>query len=169
MRVQPYFSAASNVAPKAERVPRNATGISFSRWKSRRRNIVMSVATRLKVLVSCMNRAVRTRGTGHLRERFSGVIALGDQRGNSCLHRHGFGLYDSIHRRRGLPLPWRQDLLRPAVGKRQMQRLVEIVQGSTLRVPGEDPAARLCVGRETCLGEGLDVLVDHRCRYTELF
>ena len=31
--VQPYLSAASKVAPKAERVPRNAAGISFSQVK----------------------------------------------------------------------------------------------------------------------------------------
>jgi hypothetical protein len=61
-----YLSAASKVAPSAERVPRNACGISFSRWKSRRRINAMSVLTRLKVLVSCIKRAVRTRGTAHL-------------------------------------------------------------------------------------------------------
>ena len=59
--VQPYLSAASKVAPSAERVPRNAAGISLSRWKSRRRDSAMSVCTRLNVLVSCMKRAVRTR------------------------------------------------------------------------------------------------------------
>ena len=62
----PYLSAASKVAPSAEREPRNACGISFSRWKSRRRINAMSVLTRLKVLVSCIKRAVRTRGTAHL-------------------------------------------------------------------------------------------------------
>src|SRR5229473_4973380 len=63
MRVQPYLSAASKVAPSAERVPRNAAGISLSRWKSRRRHSAISVFCRLKVLVSCINRPVRTRFT----------------------------------------------------------------------------------------------------------
>src|SRR5579862_7539388 len=61
MRVQPYLSAASKVAPSADLVPRNAAGISLSRWKSRRRHSAMSVFCTLKVLVSCMNRPVRTR------------------------------------------------------------------------------------------------------------
>src|SRR5712691_7891887 len=64
IRVQPYLSAASKVAPRAERVPRNAAGISLSRWKSRRRHSAMSVRCTLNVLVSCMNRPVRTRFTG---------------------------------------------------------------------------------------------------------
>src|ERR1700693_5120547 len=63
MRVQRYLSAASKVAPKAERVPRNAAGISLSRWKLRRRHIAMSVFCTLKVLVSCMTRPLRTRFT----------------------------------------------------------------------------------------------------------
>src|SRR5579885_193767 len=62
-RVQPKRSAASKVAPSAERVPRNAAGISLARWKSRRRHSAMSVRMRLNVLVSCMNRPVRTRAT----------------------------------------------------------------------------------------------------------
>src|SRR5580704_4765156 len=62
-RVQPYLSAASKVAPSAERVPRNTAGISFPLWKSRRRHSARSVLTMLKVLVSCMNRPVRTRFT----------------------------------------------------------------------------------------------------------
>src|SRR6478672_4873877 len=61
IRVQPYLSAASKVAPSAERVPRNAAGISLTRWKSRRRHSAMSVRWTLNVLVSCMNRPVRTR------------------------------------------------------------------------------------------------------------
>src|SRR6266853_465356 len=63
IRTQPCLSAASKVAPKAERVPRNATGISLSRWKSRRRHSAMSVRCTLNVLVSCMNRPVKTRFT----------------------------------------------------------------------------------------------------------
>src|SRR5437764_4980789 len=63
IKVQPNLSAASKVAPRAERVPRNAAGISLSRWKSRRRHSAMSVFCTLKVLVSCMNRPVRTRVT----------------------------------------------------------------------------------------------------------
>src|SRR6266568_1224089 len=78
MRVQPYLSAASNVAPSAERVPRNAAGISLSRWKSRRRHSAMSVLCRLKVLVSCINRPVRTRFTARNSFPAPGISLRGD-------------------------------------------------------------------------------------------
>jgi hypothetical protein len=61
IRVQPNFSAASRLPPIAERVPRYAPGISLPRKKPLARKAAISVGTRLKVLVSCMMRAVRTR------------------------------------------------------------------------------------------------------------
>src|SRR5579859_4740109 len=78
MRVQPYLSAASKVAPSADLVPRNAAGISLSRWKSRRRHSAMSVFCRLKVLVSCMNRPVRTRFTAANSFPHPGISWRGD-------------------------------------------------------------------------------------------
>src|SRR6516164_3598521 len=167
-RVQPNLSAAWKVAPRAERVPRKAAGISFSRWKSRRRTIAISVGTRLKVLVSCMNRAVRTRATRHLHSRVSVVGSLGDQRVDRHPHRRGFGLDDPTHRRRHLPLPRGRDLVRPTAGERQAQGSIEIVQGGGFRAPGEHPLSRLGVRGKAGLGQRLDVLVDDRRRHAEL-
>ena len=91
-----------------------------------------------------------------------GCDGVGEQRGYRHLHRGGLGLDDPIHRRRHLPLPGRRNLVSPATGERQAQRLVQVVEGRGVRAPAKHPAAPLRVRCETSLGERLDVLVDHR-------